>query len=73
MFKIELNLSTMNVKLCLAVTTQHLNFLSLLVFSWPISVDSGVYALVFPTLLYPLNNISICCSIGLTMAISIER
>ena len=43
------------------------------VFGWPISVDSGVYALVFPALLYPLNNISICCSIGLTLAISIER
>ena len=44
-----------------------------LVFSWPIPIDSSVYALLFPKLLYPLNNISICCSIGLTIAISIER
>ena len=44
-----------------------------LVFSWPVSLDSSLYALVFTKLLYPLNNIAICCSIGLTVAISLER
>ena len=43
------------------------------VFSWPLSLDSSLYALLFTKLLYPLNNVAICCSIGLTMAISIER
>ena len=47
--------------------------LIVLVFSWPIPIDSSVYALLFPKLLYPLNNITICCSIGATLAISIER
>jgi len=50
-----------------------LDYACVRVFSWPISIDSSVYALLFPKLLYPLNNISICCSIGLTIAISIER
>ena len=43
------------------------------VFSWPFSGDSESYALLFPKLLYPLNNITICCSIGLTVAIALER
>ena len=32
-----------------------------------------MYAMIFPKLLYPLNNITICCSIGLTVAIALER
>ena len=59
-------------KTILIISGQNIAHLSL-VFSWPISIDSSVYALVFPKVLYPLNNIIICCSIGLTLAISIER
>ena len=43
------------------------------VFSWPFDGESEAYAMIFPKLLYPLNNITICCSIGLTVAIALER
>ena len=46
---------------------------SISVFSWPFSGESESYALIFPKVLYPLNNITICCSIGLTVAIALER
>ena len=43
------------------------------VWSWPMSVDSVVYAYIFPPILYPLNNISLCCSIYLIVCIAGER
>ncbi|XP_023333119.1 FMRFamide receptor [Eurytemora carolleeae] len=43
------------------------------VFSWPIDFDSEVYAIFFPRVFYPLNNISMTLSIFLVMVITHER
>ena len=42
-------------------------------FSWPFPQESQLYAYIFPKLLYPLNNISLCCSIYLIIFIAFER
>merc|ERR1711892_1282838 len=43
------------------------------VWSWPFTGDSAMYAYIFPKILYPLNNISLCCSINTTILIAWER
>ena len=43
------------------------------VFSWPFPQDSELYAYIFPKLLYPLNNILLCCSIYVIIVIAFER
>ena len=43
------------------------------VWSWPFPLDSAIYAYIFPKILYPLNNISLCCSIYTTIGIAFER
>ena len=40
---------------------------------WPLDDNSIVYAYIFPKLLYPLNNISLSCSIYTTIVIAYER
>ena len=59
----------------LAATVQtflHVSFL-ISVFSWPLSMESEEYALIFPKWLYPINNISLTFSIFLVMLIAHER
>ena len=43
------------------------------VFMWPFSQSNTIYAYLFPKVLYPLNNISLCCSIYIIIAIAFER
>ena len=40
---------------------------------WPITQDSSIYAYLLPKVIYPLNNISLCCSIYTTIVIAFER
>jgi hypothetical protein len=51
----------------------YLSFSFILVYSWPFTLDSELYAYLFPKLLFPLNNISLCCSIYLIVCIAFER
>ena len=44
-----------------------------LVWSWPVTEDSLVYVFIFPKVIYPLNDICLCCSIYSTIAVSYER
>ena len=44
-----------------------------LVLSWPITDTSMVYTFIFPKVIYPLNDICLCCSIYTTIAVSYER
>merc|ERR1719317_1920455 len=43
------------------------------VYKWPFALDSELYAYLFPKLLFPLNNVSLCCSIYLIVCIAFER
>jgi len=43
------------------------------VFHWPFSNTGEMYALLFPKFLYPLNNITLSCSIFITVTIAFER
>ena len=49
----------------------HINIL--LVWLWPLTEDSLVYVFIFPKVIYPLNDICLCCSIYTTIAVSYER
>ena len=40
---------------------------------WPLSDSTPLYAYIFPKLIYPLNNISLSCSIYTTIVIAYER
>ena len=42
-------------------------------FEWPVSHDDEVYAIIFPKILFPLNNIIFSSSIFLTIVIAYER
>ena len=44
-----------------------------IVWQWPITQDSSIYAYLLPKVIYPLNNISLCCSIFTTIVIAFER
>ena len=44
-----------------------------LVWQWPITQESSIYAYLLPKIIYPLNNISLCCSIYTTIVIAFER
>ena len=44
-----------------------------LVWQWPITQESSLYAYLLPKVIYPLNNISLCCSIFTTIVIAFER
>ena len=50
-----------------------LNKLLSKVFSWPFHQESQLYAYIFPKLIYPLNNVFLCCSIFTTICIALER
>ena len=43
------------------------------VFNWPFDQSSTIYAYLFTKALYPLNNIFLCCSIYIIIAIAFER
>ena len=43
------------------------------VFFWPWSRDSEVWVYLIPKVLYPLNNMTFCCSIYLTVMLAWER
>jgi hypothetical protein len=43
------------------------------VFNWPWDDDSVVWVYLIPKFIYPLNNISFCCSVFLTVFIAAER
>ena len=40
---------------------------------WPVTEDSNLYVFIFPKLIYPLNDICLCCSIYCTIAVTYER
>ena len=42
-------------------------------YGWPFNISSEVYAYLFPKLLFPLNNIFLCCSMYLIVCIAFER
>ena len=42
-------------------------------FHWPISFNDEMYAMIFPTILFPINNIIFIASIFLTIVIAYER
>ena len=43
------------------------------VWCWPVTEDSNLYVFIFPKLIYPLNDICLCCSIYCTIAVTYER
>jgi len=43
------------------------------VFSWPISIKSGLYSYLFPKFVFPFNNILLCSSIYMICCIALER
>ena len=51
----------------------NVHFFIVLVYKWPFALDSELYAYLFPKLLFPLNNVSLCCSIYLIVCIAFER
>ena len=55
------------------VTARNNQISCCIVWHWPISEDSTVYAYLLPKVIYPLNNISLCCSIYTTIVIAFER
>jgi len=64
---------------CLAVTDILFNILAISdyaffrEFHWPISFNDELYAMIFPTILFPINNIIFIASIFLTIVIAYER
>jgi hypothetical protein len=44
-----------------------------IVWQWPLTQESSIYAYILPKMIYPLNNISLCCSIYTTIVIAFER
>ena len=49
------------------------SFYFILVFFWPWSRDSEVWVYLIPKVIYPLNNMTFCCSIYLTVMLAWER
>ena len=54
------------------VYTSSLNFLAL-VLKWPFDMESSVYAILVPGIIYPINNIMFTASVYTTVAVSYER
>ena len=48
-------------------------YINSLVFNWPFDLEGEAYALLFPKVIYPINNISLTCSTYITVIIAYER